>query len=155
MLVEFGRSQGLSFVRAARFSEKGLHSIYAICVLVLMSHRHLGSSLLRHIRFFQNMAESKSAARQGTRSDAISDLFSSWGLPGRVRKRGRPMSQGGPVCSSSSTLQGPRPRTSQAARDLKVIIHICLGGGVGRISEQAVGKTQTRKIFLCLVRSLC
>ena len=33
MLVEFGRSEGFPFVSAARFFERGLHSIYAICVL--------------------------------------------------------------------------------------------------------------------------
>ena len=82
MLVEFGRSQGLSFVRAARFFERGLHSIYAICVLVLISHRHLGSSLLRHIRFFRDMAESSQDL-----------LRSAWlegkdgGLPGREQAK--------------------------------------------------------------------
>ena len=82
MLVEFGRSQGLSFVRAARFFERGLHSIHAICVLVLISHRHLGSSLLRHIRFFRDMAESSQDL-----------LRSAWlegkdgGLPGREQAK--------------------------------------------------------------------
>ena len=82
MLVEFGRSPGLSFVRAARFVERGLHSIYAICVLVLISHRHLGSSLLRHIRLFRDTAESSQDL-----------LWSAWpegkdgGLPGREQAK--------------------------------------------------------------------
>ena len=82
MLLEFGRSEGFPFVSAARFFERGLHSIYAICVPVLISHRHLGSSLLRHIRFFRDMAESSQDL-----------LRSAWlegkdgGLPGREQAK--------------------------------------------------------------------
>ena len=59
------------------------------------------------------------------------------------------MSKEGLVCRSSSTAQGPRPRTRQAARDFKVITYIFLGGGVEGSPNRPSVKSRFEK-YVCV-----